>query len=246
MNPLIQLKKTLPLLITLTLLCIGLSSTAQAVSPAPDGGYPGGNTAEGTQGLQSLTSGISNTVLGFQALFSNTTGYQNMAAGKSALFSNTTGNLNTAAGEGALYANTTGTRNTANGFSALGANQTGNDNTATGFNALQNNTTGINNVALGVNAGQNLTTGSNNIEIANAGVAGESGTIRIGRPQTRAFIAGIRGATTGMPDAVPVLIDSAGQLGTASSSRRFKKEIKPMDKVSEAILALKPVAFQQD
>jgi hypothetical protein len=75
-------------------------------------------------------------------------------------------------------------------------------------------------------------------------VAGESGTIRIGRPQIRAFIAGIRGATTGMPDAVPVLIDSAGQLGTESSSRRFKKEIKPMDKVSEAILALKPVAFQ--
>src|SRR4029453_13862047 len=61
---------------------------------------------------------------------------------------------------------------------------------------------------------------------------------------TRAFIAGIRGVTTGNMDAVPVIIDSAGQLGTMSSSRRYKKEIKPMDKASEAILALKPVTFR--
>jgi hypothetical protein len=74
---------------------------------------------------------------------------------------------------------------------------------------------------------------------------GEAGTIRIGRPvtQNRTFIAGIRGVTTGMANAVPVLIDSAGQLGTMSSSLRFKKEIKPMDRASEVILALKPVTF---
>ena len=54
---------------------------------------------------------------------------------------------------------------------------------------------------------------------------------------------GIRGVTTGNGDAIPVLIDSADQLGTASSSARFKKEIKPMDKASEAVLALKPVTF---
>jgi uncharacterized coiled-coil protein SlyX len=57
------------------------------------------------------------------------------------------------------------------------------------------------------------------------------------------FIGNIREVTTANADAIPVLIDSAGQLGTASSSRRFKKEIKPMDQASEAILALKPVTF---
>jgi hypothetical protein len=61
--------------------------------------------------------------------------------------------------------------------------------------------------------------------------------------QTRTFIAGIRGVTTGINDAINIVIDSAGQLGTLSSSRRFKKEIKPMDQASEAILALKPVTF---
>src|SRR4029077_2367879 len=60
---------------------------------------------------------------------------------------------------------------------------------------------------------------------------------------TRAFIAGIRGVATGNNDAVNVVIDSDGQLGTVSSSRRFKKEIKTMDTASEAILALKPVTF---
>src|SRR6266536_5933658 len=57
------------------------------------------------------------------------------------------------------------------------------------------------------------------------------------------FIGHIRGVTTANNNAIPVLIDSAGQLGTASSSRRFKKEIEPMNKVSESILALKPVTF---
>jgi predicted ribosome quality control (RQC) complex YloA/Tae2 family protein len=109
---------------------------------------------------------------------------------------------------------------------------------------------------LGYFAGFSLTTGSNNIDIGNRGVAGEANTIRIGNAvttvwsdglthpaQTRTFIAGIRGRTTANANAVPVVIDSAGQLGTASSSRRFKNEIKPMDKASEAILALKPVTF---
>ena len=86
--------------------------------------------------------------------------------------------------------------------------------------------------------------GSRNIDIGNTGQAGDTETIRIGTIQTRTFIAGIRGRTTGNNNAVPVLIDSDGQLGTTSSSRRFKKEIKPMDEASEAILALKPVTFQ--
>jgi hypothetical protein len=115
---------------------------------------------------------------------------------------------------------------------------------AIGFGALLNNT-GSGNVALGTLAGANLTTGNSNLVIGNllGGVAGESNTMRIGLSQFRTFISGIRGVTTGNANALPVLIDSDGQLGTMSSSRRFKHEIKPMDNASEAILALKPVTF---
>ena len=143
----------------------------------------------------------------------------------------------------ALFSNTTGDENTAVGSAALFSNTTGFENTAIGDNTLINNTIGSVNIALGHLAGFNLTTGGSNIDIGNGGVAGESGTIRIGQSQTRTFIAGIRGRTTGNTNAVAVLIDSAGQLGTISSSRRFKSEIKAMDNASEAIHALKPVTF---
>ena len=160
----------------------------------------------------------------------------------------TTGNNNTATGFAALQ-NTTGVSNgnTAVGVGALQSNTIASNNTAIGFDALQNNTFGQNNIALGVGAGNNITLGSDNIEIGNGAVGGdESNTIRIGRGDTQveAFIAGIRERTTGHADAIPVLIDSSGQLGTVSSSRRFKKEIKPMDQTSQAILGLKPVTFQ--
>ena len=113
--------------------------------------------------------------------------------------------------------------------------------------------TGAHNSALGASAGANIT-GNWNIDIENEGGSGESNTIRIGEPakpvgpntmveQLRTFIAGIRGVTTGNANAVPVVIDSDGQPGTVSSSRRFKDEIKPMNKASETILALKPVTF---
>src|SRR5205814_7745339 len=185
-----------------------------------------------------------NTAIGMNAIFSNDTRPRNTANGVHALFSNTEGSNNTATGFSALYSNTTGNHNTANGYYALYSNTTSNSNTAEGYQALQNNT-GSDNTGLGVNAGLNLTTGSQNIDIGNSGVAGESNTMRIGRAgnQTRAFIAGIRGVTTSNANAVPVVIDSAGQLGTVSSSERFKKEIKPMDQTSEAILGLKPVTF---
>jgi hypothetical protein len=114
---------------------------------------------------------------------------------------------------------------------------------AVGARALFHNTGG-DNIALGNRAGFNLTTGGDNIDIGNMGVAGDDSIIRIGSVDTSAtFIAGIRGVTTINMNAVNVVIDSAGQLGTVSSSRRFKKEIKPMDQVSEAILRLKPVTF---
>jgi hypothetical protein len=97
---------------------------------------------------------------------------------------------------------------------------------------------------LGYLAGNAIALGNDNIDIGNTGVASDSATIRIGSEfQTRTLISAIRGVTTGIADAVNVVIDSNGQLGTVSSSRRFKKEIKPMDKTSDAILALKPVTF---
>jgi hypothetical protein len=201
------------------------------------------NTANGSQALFHNTTGNLNTASGFDALLNNTIGSDNTANGEGALFSNTIGSDNTANGEGALFSNTTGIDNTASGVQALLNNTTGSDNTAIGFGALFNNSTGTGNIALGEAAGLNLTTGNENIDIGNIGGVAESSTIRIGGAQTRAFIAGIRGVITGNNNAVPVLIDSNGQLGTASSSRRFKKEIKPMDQTSEAILALKPVMF---
>jgi Chaperone of endosialidase len=247
------------LLVSLLLACFALLPRAQAVSPTPDGDYPGANTAEGGPGaLFSLTTGTDNTAVGSQALFGLTTGIQNTAVGAQALFNNTA-NRNTAEGFRALVNNNTGNSNTANGVNALLANVTGDFNTAIGFsalqdnnasvnvaigaNALQHNTTGFRNIALGVNAGLFLTTGNDNIDIANAGVSGEANTIRIGKStkQFRTFIAGISG-TPVVGDAV--VVDGNGQLGTVASAARFKKEIRPMDKTSEAILALRPVTFE--
>jgi Chaperone of endosialidase len=248
----------------------------QAVVPPPDGGYPNFTTAEGSNALQNLTTGVGNTAAGWHSLFTNSvgnlntaigagtllfnTGDNNTATGALALLSNTTGIENTAngafalvsstglgntaTGASALTSNTTGNNNTANGRNALALNTTGSTNTASGVNALISNTTGSSNIALGAAAGSSLTTGSNNIDIGNGGFNSDSGTIRIGDiDHTRTFIAGIHGVTTGIADAIPVLIDSAGQLGTMSSSRRFKKDIQSMDKTSEVILGLKPVTF---
>jgi uncharacterized coiled-coil protein SlyX len=201
------------------------------------------NTADGTQALNRNTTGINNTADGFQTLFFNTTGFENVATGLRALFANTTGFHNTADGFEALFSNTTGNHNTADGDIALLHNTTGNFNTASGAHTLLNNTTGSFNIALGVNAGDNLTIGNNNIDIGNRGVAGESATARIGTTgiQTRTFIAGVRGVAVA---GSTVVVNAGGQLGVAASSERFKDEIQPMHKASEAILALQPVTFR--
>jgi trimeric autotransporter adhesin len=146
---------------------------------------------------------------------------------------NTTGSHNTANGFGVLYNNTTGYRNTANGNLALFSNITGHGNTAEGFQALYHNT-GSNNGGLGFNAGNNLTTGSGNVCIAYGvlGVAGESNTTRI------------RNVCASVASGRAVYVNSGNKLGTLSSSRRYKEEIKPMDKASETIFALRPVSFR--
>ena len=311
----------------LSLTYVGLLPKAEAVSPPPDGGYPGGNTAEGQSALLSLTSGNYNTAAGFLSLLSTTTNSFNTGIGAGTLLSNTAGSLNTpqgippgsentATGAGALLSNTTGAENTANGAFALFSNteanfntaigaralflNTGAENTAIGASALENNTTGNfnsangafalffngtgksnaaigdntlfsntagngnlaigdsalfantagnNNVAIGVSALQG-TTGSGNIALgfqAGALVGSSGNVIAIGSPgddvDNSCFISNIRDVQTQNADAIAVVVDSAGQLGTASSSARYKKEIKPMDNASDAILALKPVTF---
>src|SRR5438270_689801 len=216
-----------------------LLPTTSALTPAPDGGYGGNNTAEGTDALFSLTSGFFNTAVGTFALYHNTTASNNTAVGSSALYYNDTGADNTATGSYALFTNTTGINNTATGSAALTRNTTGNYNTASGVNALFYNVVGhdntgegfqallnakgSNNIGIGSNAGANLSNGSNNIDIGNLGVAGESNKIRIGKQGTQknTYIAGIFGAT--VANGVPVRIDSTGHLGTLTSSARFKE-----------------------
>ena len=245
---------------------LALSPITQAVTPAPDGGYPNLNTAEGDFALQHLTTGTENTALGQGALFSNTTasqntavgraalllnttGFQNVAVGFATLFSNNIGFHNTAIGIGALVSNTTGNHNTAAGDLSLSANTTGSFNTVQGAHALTTNIVGSLNIALGVAAGENLT-GSNNIDISSGGVVAEANTIRLGNevPFTDreglmhpAHIAGISGATV---SGTAVVVNNQGQLGVSPSSARFKDEIKPMDNASESILALNPVTFR--
>ena len=202
-----------------------------------------GNTAIGNNALGFNTTGDDNTAIGNNALSFNTSD-GNTAIGSGALDFNTTGTDNTAIGVDALFSNTTGNFNMAAGNSALSNNTTGKVNTAIGDHALLNNTTGNNNIALGYLAGSNLTTSGNNIDVGDAGLAGDSKTIRIGTvgTQRHTFIAGITGET--VAGGVGVMIDSRGHLGTVVSSERFKSEIKPMDEASEAILLLKPVTFR--
>jgi Chaperone of endosialidase len=257
--------------VALVLACFAISPTAQAVVPAPDGGYPGGNTAEGQNALLSLASGVHNTAIGYLSLRNTTTGGYNTALGSGtllantadgntaigvfaligntigglntangalALFSNTEGNSNTANGFGALQSNTTGFSNTANGVTALNHNTAGSDNTANGTNALYNNTTGSYNTALGQAAGVNLTTGDNNVYIGSfiGGVAGESNHTYIKNINTTSV-------SGGGTDTVTVNL-TTGLLGHATSSRRYKEDIKPMDKASEALYRLNPVTYR--
>jgi Chaperone of endosialidase len=141
--------------------CLGLLPQGQAVSPAPDGGYPGGNTAERQNALFSLSTGAYNTAIGFFSLRSDTSGQLNTAIGAGALLASTADEI-TAIGAGALLSNTTGAQNTANGAFALFSNTTGGGNTANGYQALTQNTIGQSNTAIGDDALYNNTTGSFN------------------------------------------------------------------------------------
>jgi hypothetical protein len=223
------------------------------------------NTAVGSAALAANTTGYFNTASGYEALYSNTTGTLNTANGVLALFGNTTGIQNTAVGSLALKSNNgsgntaigniamwniSGSYNTAVGGNTLLNYASGSNNTAIGYAALSANgslvAVGDNNIAIGYFAGQNIASASNNIEIGNYGYATDTGTIRIGTypTQTSAFIAGIWGATTQSSGAVPVLVDSNGNLGVMSSSRRYKEDIQDMADASSGLLHLRPVTFR--
>jgi len=232
----------------------------------------GSNTAVGGQALLNNNTGSFNTAVGENALVFNTGGSFNMALGQGALAKNLTGNSNTAmgfqalnhnTGNGnvavgfqALISNTTagfppddGTNN-AIGYQALQSNQTGIDNQALGFRALQDSTGSFNNAvgwlalanlnsgslntAIGDGAGELLTTGSGNVYLGASpgGTASESDTTYI------------RNVYNSVATARAVFVNSNNKIGTLASSRRYKDEIQPMDKASEAILALKPVTFR--
>lgn len=218
------------------------------------------NTALGSAALPHNTTGNDNAAVGNAALFSNQTGTGNAATGSSALYSNKNGSFNSAFGTASLGQNIRGGSNTAVGHSALYETKNGNNNTALGMNAMyygetgSNNVavgkdaayyiTGNNNIAIGYQAGYDWRTGNNNIAIASPGSANDMRTIRIGvqgRQQTT-IIAGIRGVN--VTGGVPVLINANGQLGIATSSRKFKEDIRPIGDASSALLKLQPVSFR--
>jgi hypothetical protein len=295
------MKTTIRLFTRLLLLFLCLLAAwpkAQAVVPAPDGGYPNFTTAEGQKALFSLTTGAANTAVGWSALLTNaagsfntatgagallfniaddntafgaaallfnitgmdnvavgaatlsnnTMGQDNTATGAFALLLNTTGNFNTANGFDALFSNTEGQSNTADGSGALDVNTTGDSNTAIGSAALQSNTEGDNNTAVGANALDSNITGNNNTVVgrgAGGNIVTANNVICIGADgddvSDSCFINNIFTATS--VNGIGVLVNGNGKLGTTTSSRRFKEEIKPMDQLSEALFALKPVSF---
>jgi hypothetical protein len=233
--------------IVFTILYVGFLPKAQAVVPPPDGGYPGGNTAEGTNALLSQTTGGYNAAIGWLSLRGLTTASFNTGVGAGTLpFNNA--DSNTAIGTVALLSNTDGTGNTATGVEALFTNSGGDYNTAMGFAALFGNTGGNNNTAVGLAALQNNTTGSSNVAVGNMsgnGVQTANGVICIGAAGDDVNNSCYIGSIWQQPGgSQAVYVNAQGKLGALVSSRRFKDEIKPMKEASEMIYGLTPVSFR--
>jgi len=255
------------------LACFAFSPQMRAACDSPDPGCPGANLAEGYLSLQSLTTGIyntgigtysllsltdasldtavgagalfsdnggTNTAVGAGALFSNTTGGDNNAVGAFALFSSSTAFFNNAHGHSALLNNIDGGENNAFGDLAMESNTSGEANTAIGDDALRFNVDGSGNVAVGDEAGTGLGASVNNCIAINVPGAGPFAVL-----DNTCFIGSIFDqpvSDVGTQEAV--FVDQFNVVGITASSRRFKHDIQPMDKSSEAILALKPVTFK--
>ena len=273
------MKNQYGMLMTIVVLlgCVELSPIAQAVNPPPDGGYGGQSTAEGTDALFHLTTGVWNSAFGFRALYNNSTGIRNTGIGYQALYNNNgpfnvSGLDNVAVGANALFNNTIGTRNVAIGTLALYANMTGSNNIAIGDRALwqlngANGVTAIgdsfysdpNSAEIGrrpdcdTDISPNAHIHAHNIFIgdpfqfvsAPASCINHDGTqtvhIVVSEFGGAVFVDGVNNHPIAGSQ---VVIDANGQLGVATSSKRFKNDVKPMEQSSEAILALKPVTFR--
>ena len=255
------------------LVCFGLCQQVQSATDTPDpGSVPTSNTADGQGALGSLTTGLYNSAFGFLsvlslsdanfdtgvgaaallvdnggtntavgagALLNNSDGADNNAVGAFALFNNVSGFFNNAHGRNALL-NSTGSQNNAMGDDAMFFNTTGSFNTAIGDDALDANVDGNNNVAVGDEAGTGLGASVNNCIAINVPGAGPFATL-----DNTCFIGSIFDqpvSDVGTQEAV--FVDQFNVIGISASSRRFKHDIQPMDKASEAILALKPVTFK--
>ena len=266
--------KTSHSFILLFLITFVLGSFALSPKVSASGGPPSNcNTSEGYQALFNVTTGFDDTAFGGSALRSDTTGTDNTAVGCGALVSNTTASHNTATGSQALSRNMIGGDNTANGYQALFNNTEGVDNSAVGAQALKSNTGGSNNTASGANAlGSNITgvdntavgaeallsnTGDRNTALGfEAGfcvtTTSGRGNVYVGSEMfalpgesNHTYIRNINNTTVGGDGTAAVTVDlSTGLLGHLSSSRRYKDDIKPMDKTSERLFALKPVTFR--
>jgi hypothetical protein len=214
--------------IILALGCFAFSPKTQALSPTPDGCYPGFTTAEGCNALSHLTSGAGNTGLGWYALFGTSTANFNTGVGAGALVLNNS-DSNTAVGAAALLLNTAGTGNSALGTNAMVNNDNGNNNTAVGSFALQNNINGSDIIAVGANAGTDPGIVSNNVYIGDPGFPDDTNVISIGgiaasgTPYEMTFIGGIYGGSVNTGTALPVYVDTDGHLGTTLANANGQK-----------------------
>jgi len=241
----------------------GTANTASGYEALFSNTSASGNVANGYQALYTNNTGIGNTANGFAALYSNTTAGYNTANGYEALYYNSTGAYNTATGYQALVNNSTAAYNTATGYQSLLNNTTGYSNLADGYSALYSNTTGYGNTAIGAGALYYLTEGGNNIaigagagtsvpsvtsgniDIGNPGSFSDNGVTRIGytggNGESSFYAAGIAGVNV---SGATVIVSSSGQLGVASSSRRYKEDIHDMGDASEGLMRLRPVTFR--
>lgn len=194
------------------------------------------------------TSGTNNVFYGAGTGQTNLQGRDNTGIGTAALNRHYSGDANTAVGSAAMVNDFFGSGNTAVGFEAFAGGLSGYanvSNTAVGYRALGTLDRGHSNVAIGDQAGAGVSLGHNNIYIG-AGVSGasETGTMRLGANLYRVFLSGVWGTTPGGSTTVPVVIDQFGQIGTVSSSRRYKEDIRDMADASRRLLALRPVTFR--